>query len=68
MSNETKAALASYARHTAVAVALVISTGNFNLQDLAKAALAALLGPAARWVNPNDTSFGRQHPNTDSNH
>ena len=59
MSKQTKAMLASYARSVIAAVAAVAATGNTNPEDLAKAAIAALLPVIMRWANPNDPAFGR---------
>jgi hypothetical protein len=59
MSTQTKAMLASYARSVIAAVAAVVATGNTNPEDLAKAAIAALLPVIMRWANPNDPAFGR---------
>lgn len=59
MSKQTKAMLASYARSVIAAVAAVVATGNTNPEDLAKAAIAALLPVIMRWANPNDPAFGR---------
>jgi hypothetical protein len=59
MSAQTKAMLASYARSVIAAVAAVASTGNTNPQDLAKAAVAALIPVAMRWANPKDLAYGR---------
>lgn len=59
LSEQHKAALASYARSVLGAVAAVVATGNYALDDLAKAAVAALLPPVLRWLNPRDEAFGR---------
>ena len=59
MSKQTKAMLASYVRSVIAAVAAVASTGNTDPQDLAKAAVAALLPVIMRWANSKDASFGR---------
>jgi len=59
LSNQHKAALASYARSAVGAIAAVVATGNYAPKDLAKAAVAALLPPLIRWANPKDSSFGR---------
>ena len=59
LSNQHKAALASYVRSVIGAVAAVVATGNYAPEDLAKAAVAALLPPLLRWANPNDKAFGR---------
>ena len=59
MSAQTKAMLASYARSVIAAMAAVASTGNTDPQDLAKAAVAALLPVVMRWANPKDPAYGR---------
>lgn len=59
LSKQQQAALASYARSAVGAIAAVIATGNYAPEDLAKAAVAALLPPLIRWANPKDSSFGR---------
>ncbi|MFZ9707896.1 MAG: hypothetical protein ACO3CG_08690, partial [Ilumatobacteraceae bacterium] len=59
LSKQQQAALASYARSVIGAVAAVVATGNTSPEDLAKAAVAALLPPLIRWANPKDPSFGR---------
>ena len=59
MSAQNKAMLASYARSVIAAMAAVVSTGNTDAQDLAKAAVAALLPVIMRWANPKDPAYGR---------
>jgi len=59
LTEQHKAALASYVRSAVGAVAAVIATGNYEPADLGKAALAALLPPLLRWANPRDAAFGR---------
>ena len=59
VKNKTKAMVASYARSALAAVLAVAMTGNTNPDDLAKAALAAVLPPLLRWSNSSDPSFGR---------
>jgi hypothetical protein len=54
-----KALLASYGRSVIAAVIAVYSTGNTDLADLGKAALAALVPVLIRYVNPKDLAFGR---------
>ena len=56
---EHKAMLASYGRSVLAAVLAVVATGNYALDDLGKAALAAALPPLLRWANKNDPAFGR---------
>jgi len=51
--------LASYLRSTLAAVLAVVATGNYELDDLVKAALAAILPPLMRWANSKDPAFGR---------
>jgi hypothetical protein len=50
---------ASYARSALSAVLALYMTGNTNPTDLSKAAIAALLPPLLRWLNPKDHAFGR---------
>jgi hypothetical protein len=59
LSKKQQAALQSYARSALAAVAAVIATGNWNPEDIVKAAVIAVLPPVLRWVNPNDKAFGR---------
>jgi len=59
LSDTQKAALASYVRSAIGAIAAVVSTGNYAPEDLAKAAVAALIPPVLRWANPKDEAFGR---------
>jgi hypothetical protein len=59
MKANSKAMLASYGRSVVGAVIAVYMTGATNPTDYVKAAIAALIPPVMRWVNPNDTAFGR---------
>lgn len=59
LTQQQKAAIASYARSVIGAIAAVVATGNYLPEDLAKAAVAALLPPLIRWANPKDPAFGR---------
>ena len=59
LDDKQKAVLGSYTRSVLCAVAAVVATGNSDVDDLLKAALAALLPPLLRWVNSNDKAFGR---------
>ena len=54
-----KALLASYARSALGAIVAVMATGNYGVEDLLKAAVAAVLPPVIRWLNPKDSAFGR---------
>ena len=59
MKANNQALLASYGRSVVGAVIAVYMTGATNPTDYVKAAIAALIPPVMRWVNPNDTAFGR---------
>lgn len=59
LSESQKAMLASYGRSVLGAVLAVTATGNYQPDDLGKAALAAALPPLLRWANKNDQAFGR---------
>ena len=59
LSKTQKALIASYARVMIASMAAVVATGNFDLEDLAKAAIIAVLPPLLRWSNPKDKAFGR---------
>ena len=58
LTEQQKAMVASYARSAVGALVAVYATGNHNPSDLAKAAIAALLPPLMRFVNPKDGAFG----------
>ena len=60
ISKQQKAALQSYLRSVVGAVVAVAATGNYAPEDLGKAAVAALIPPALRWVNSSDPAFGRK--------
>jgi hypothetical protein len=59
LTKKQQAALLSYARSVLAAIGAVVATGNFNMEDIAKAAVVAVLPPVLRWANPNDKAFGR---------
>jgi hypothetical protein len=59
MKANSQALLASYGRSVVGAVIAVYMTGATNPTDYVKAAIAALIPPVMRWVNPKDTAFGR---------
>ena len=59
MKANSQALLASYGRSVVGAVIAVYMTGATNPTDYVKAAIAALIPPVMRWINPNDTAFGR---------
>jgi hypothetical protein len=59
LSEEHKRALFSYLRSALAAVLAVIAAGDTDPEDILKAAVAALLPPVIRWLNPKDDAFGR---------
>jgi len=59
MKAKDKALFASYGRSVLAAVIAVYSTGNADPADFVKAAIAALIPVAIRYVNPKDVAFGR---------
>jgi len=54
-----KALASSYGRSALSAVLALYMTGNTDPKDLGKAAIAALIPPLLRWLNPKDQAFGR---------
>jgi len=54
-----KALASSYGRSALSAVLALYMTGNTDPTDLSKAAIAALIPPLLRWLNPKDQAFGR---------
>jgi len=59
LSENNKKMLASYARSCVSAGLAVYMTGNTNPKDIATAAFAGLIPVIMRWLNPNDSAFGR---------
>jgi hypothetical protein len=59
LSEANKAMLMSYARSCIGAGIAVYMTGNHDLKDMGNAVIAALVPVAIRWVNSNDSAFGR---------
>jgi len=59
LTEQQKAAVASYVRSVIGAVAAVVAAGATDPEDILKAAIAALLPPLIRWANPKDSAFGR---------
>jgi hypothetical protein len=56
--NVLKAAGATWLRASAAAVAALYMSGITDPKILANAFIAGLLGPAAKFVNPKDPSYG----------
>ena len=59
MNAKLQAMFASYGRSVIGAVIAVYMTGSTTPSDYAKAAVAALIPPIMRWVNPKDPAYGR---------
>ena len=59
ITSKDKAMFASYARSVVGALIAVYSTGTTDLRDYGKGAIAAIIPPLLRWVNPKDAGFGR---------
>ena len=59
ITKKQKAMVQSYLRSCLAAVLAVVSTGNYEPTDIAKALVAAALPPLMRWANPKDKAFGR---------
>ena len=59
MNKQLQAVAASYLRTAVSAVAAMYMAGHTEPKDLLTAALAAVLGPLARAINPKDTAFGK---------
>ena len=58
MNKQIQAVLASYARTAVSAAAGMYLAGHTDSKSIGMAALAAVLGPLARAVNPKDAAFG----------
>jgi hypothetical protein len=56
--NVLKAAGATWLRASAAAVAALYMAGISDPKTLASAFVAGLLGPAAKFANPKDSSYG----------
>lgn len=59
LSKKNKAMLASYGRSILGAASTLYIAGVTDPKDLWAALVGALIPVAARYVNPNDTAFGR---------
>lgn len=58
MNKQLQAVLSSYLRTAVSAAAAMYMAGHTDTKSLGMAALAAVLGPLARAVNPKDGAFG----------
>lgn len=54
-----RAMLASWGRAFIAAVLTLWLAGNTNPRELLAAGVAAVVPPLLRWLNPNDSAFGR---------
>jgi hypothetical protein len=61
MKAKDKAMIASYLRSVIGALIAVYSTGTTDPRDFGKGAIAAIIPPLLRWVNPKDSAFGRDN-------
>ena len=59
LNDKNKKMLASWARSFVGASLAVYMTGNNDPKAIATAGVAALAPVIMRWLNPNDTAFGR---------
>lgn len=58
MNNELKAICTTYGQTLVASLFAVYSMGANDPTDYAKAAIAAILPPLMRWVNPKDIAYG----------
>lgn len=59
MKTKYKAMLASYVRAAITSAATVVAVGQWSYEGILKAAVAGLIPVFLRWVNKNDTAYGR---------
>ena len=59
MSEKDKAILGSYARSFLTGALTLYMAGETDPRKMLTAGIAAVLPPLLRWLNPNDTAFGR---------
>jgi hypothetical protein len=59
MNEQIKAVTLSYTRVFAAAILALYLAGERDLAMLWEAGVAAILPPLLRWLNPNDTNYGR---------
>jgi hypothetical protein len=59
ITEQQKSAFASYVRAGVATVLTVVLAGETSPKALWAAAVAAFVPPVVRWLNPNDTAFGR---------
>jgi hypothetical protein len=59
MTAKDKAIIGSYARSFLTGALTLYMAGETEPKKLLAAGIAAVLPPLLRWLNPNDTAFGR---------
>ncbi len=59
MTEKDKAILGSYTRSFLTGALTLYMAGETDPRKLLAAGVAAILPPLLRWLNPNDTAFGR---------
>lgn len=59
IDKEVKSIIASYVRAAIAAGLAVYAAGGRDVQAIASAAISAVIPPLLRWLNKNDTAFGR---------
>lgn len=52
----------TYGRAVLAAVGAVVATGNTDIQDILKAAVAALMPVVVKWLDKSETAFGPTYP------
>lgn len=57
--DKTKAAIFSYVRSAVAAGLAVYMAGGRDVRAILSAGLSAVVPPLLRWLNKNDTAFGR---------
>ena len=69
MTAKDKAILGSYVRSFLTGAITLYMAGETDPRKLLAAGIAAVVPPILRWLNPNDTAFGRgSNKETDSGH
>ena len=61
ITDKDKAMFASYLQSVVAALITIYSTGTTDPRDYGKGAIAAVIPPLLRWVNPKDSGFGRDN-------
>lgn len=59
ISNKTRAIIASYVRVAVATVMTLVLAGETEPKKFVAAVVAATFPPIIRWLNPNDSAYGR---------